>query len=369
MSVPNLLTEASRQLTICNSCRYCEGLCPVFRTIETRRRFAEGDVYFLANLCHDCRSCYYACMFTPPHEFAINIPQLMADVRTESYRRWSWPRFLAQSFKNHKIAGSLASLVVVAIVAASLLLIPIDRLFARHIGPGAFYEIVPYAAMVIPALALCAYGAAIWFKGGVQFWYDTASVSEACSVRAMIRALSDVLQLKYLEGGGPGCSYPGERPSSNRRVFHSLTFYGFLLALASTTLAFIEQEFFHILPPYALASAPVLCGVFGGFGLVVGTSGLLWFKLTSDRSPAAQRTYGMDYAFLASLDLAALTGILTLALRSTNALGTTLVLHLASVAALFATAPYGKFVHVVYRILALLRYQIEQSNHQRPLCE
>ena len=63
----DLFAEANRQLVICNACRYCEGLCPVFRAIETRRDFGKGDVFYLANLCHDCRACYSACMFTPPH--------------------------------------------------------------------------------------------------------------------------------------------------------------------------------------------------------------------------------------------------------------------------------------------------------------
>jgi citrate/tricarballylate utilization protein len=42
-------------------------------------------------------------------------------------------------------------------------------------------------------------------------------------------------------------------------------------------------------------------------------------------------------------------------------MGTILVLHLASIAALFLSAPYGKFVHAVYRTLAILRYEVEQS--------
>ena len=79
-----LFGEANRQLSICNSCRYCEGYCPVFRAIETRRDFANGDVMYMANLCHDCRACFYACMYAPPHEFAINIPKILADARTAS---------------------------------------------------------------------------------------------------------------------------------------------------------------------------------------------------------------------------------------------------------------------------------------------
>jgi citrate/tricarballylate utilization protein len=42
-------------------------------------------------------------------------------------------------------------------------------------------------------------------------------------------------------------------------------------------------------------------------------------------------------------------------------MGSILVLHLACVAALFISAPYGKFVHAVYRTLAVIRYEIEQA--------
>ena len=85
------LEEANRQLDICNACRYCEGYCAVFQAIETRREFTKGRVFYLANLCHDCRACFYACMYTPPHEFAINIPRLLSETRVSTYRRWSWP--------------------------------------------------------------------------------------------------------------------------------------------------------------------------------------------------------------------------------------------------------------------------------------
>jgi citrate/tricarballylate utilization protein len=43
-------------------------------------------------------------------------------------------------------------------------------------------------------------------------------------------------------------------------------------------------------------------------------------------------------------------------------MGSILVLHLACIAALFISAPYGKFVHAVYRTLALIRYEMEQSH-------
>ena len=44
------LREADRLMTICNACRYCEGLCAVFPAMEMRRTFTAGDLNYLANL-------------------------------------------------------------------------------------------------------------------------------------------------------------------------------------------------------------------------------------------------------------------------------------------------------------------------------
>jgi len=357
----NIIEEATRQLVICNACRYCEGYCPVFRAIETRRDFQAGDVFYLSNLCHDCRACYYACMYTPPHEFAINIPQILAESRLETYRRWSWPEFLGRAFKNRSVTVFLAAGMAAIIAILALLFIPSGKLFAAHLGPGAFYEVVPYAAMVAGALLLFSYGIAVWLRGGAQFWSETSSaMKERGGWGALAAALAAVLGLRYLKGGGPGCFYPDEKPSTVRRFYHSLTFWGLIGDFVSTSLAFVYQDFFHILPPYSLGSAPVIFGAVGGVALLAGTCGLIYFKLRSDREPAAAAASGMDYVFLVTLGLTALTGMLTLIFRATAAMGSLLVLHVASIAALFISAPYGKFVHAVYRTLAVIRYEMEQ---------
>lgn len=362
----DLIEEASRQLVICNACRYCEGYCPVFRAIETRRDFKQGDVFYLANLCHDCRACYYACMYTPPHEFAINIPQILAASRRESYRRWSWPAFLGRAFKNRSGTALLAVAAVAIVAALALLFIPLEKLFAAQVGPGAFYEVVPYLAMTGGALLLFLYGIAVWLRGGAQFWAETKSAAHASGSRSTIfAALGAALGLRYLRGGGPGCFYPDEKPSSVRRFYHALTFWGFLSDFLATSLAFLYQDIFHRMPPYELTSAPVIFGSVGGVALILGTAGLIYYKLRSDREPAAAGASGMDYVFLVTLGLTALTGMLLLIFRATSAMGSLLVLHLACIAALFFTAPYGKFVHAVYRTLAIARYEVEarQPHH------
>jgi citrate/tricarballylate utilization protein len=359
----DVIEEASRQLVICNACRYCEGYCPVFRAIETRRDFKQGDVFYLANLCHDCRACYYACMYTPPHEFAINIPQILVQSRMESYRRWSWPALLGRAFKDRSVTTILAFGVAALVAVFALVFIPSDHLFRAHLGDGAFYEVVPYAAMVAGALILFFYGIAVWLRGGARFWSETTTSARAPGGwNTLASAMGAALGLRYLKGGGPGCFYPDERPSSVRRFYHALTFWGFLSDFVATALAFLYQDIFHWMPPYGLTSAPVIFGSVGGVALIVGTAGLIYFKLRSDREPAAEGARGMDYVFLVTLGLTALTGMLTLILRATPAMGSLLVLHLACIAALFITAPYGKFVHAVYRTLAILRYEVESKH-------
>ncbi len=70
-------------MTICNACRYCEGLCAVFPAMEMRRTFGDGDLNYLANLCHQCGACYTDCQYSPPHEFNVNVPAALAKLRNE----------------------------------------------------------------------------------------------------------------------------------------------------------------------------------------------------------------------------------------------------------------------------------------------
>jgi citrate/tricarballylate utilization protein len=357
----DLIEEAGRQLTICNACRYCEGYCAVFPALEVRRDFAKGDVLYLAHLCHDCRACYHACPYTPPHEFAINIPKVMSDVRVASYQRWSWPALLARSFADPRISITLAAFAVALVMILSLLLVSPVRLFTSHLGRGAFYQVIPYLTMVIPSAVLFLNAIAIWLWGGIQFWSEAGSILRPPNgLSTLTQALGDAFGLQYLKGGGPGCYYPKDQPSAARRIYHSFTFFGFLCAFISTTLAAIYQDVFHRLPPFSVASAPVIFGSLGGVAMIIGTGGLIWFKLKSDPAPAGANATSMDYVFLAVLGLTALSGMLTLTFRATSAMGSILTVHLGLVAALFLTAPYGKFVHFVYRGLALIRYRIEQ---------
>ena len=362
LEMSNLLAEAERQMTICNSCRYCEGYCAVFPAMELRRDFEEGDMIYLANLCFECRDCYYACQFAPPHEFGVNVPQIFAEIRAETYQEYSWPGILGKLYRRNGLAVGL--ITVLSTVAITLLILAFrgGALFATHTGEGAFYRVVPYAAMVIPALLIAAYCLVAFARGAYRFWRDTdSSLAGLVNFRAFMVATKDAFGLRYLKGGGVGCNYPDERFSQVRRWFHHLVFYGFLLDLASTTVAAIEDHFLGRHAPYPLLSAPVLLGTVGGIMRVIGAAGLLYLKWRSDKDPAASRMLKMDVAFLILLGLTGLTGLLLLVFRATPGMGLLLAVHLGFVAGLFLTLPYGKFAHVVYRYAALIRNALEQA--------
>jgi citrate/tricarballylate utilization protein len=68
----------------------------------------------------------------------------------------------------------------------------------------------------------------------------------------------------------------------------------------------------------------------------------------------------MDRGFIALLLLTAASGLALLGWRDSTAMAWLLAVHLGIVIALFATLPYGKFAHGIYRSAALLKSSIEK---------
>ena len=361
MRATEAIADARRDMEICNACRYCEGFCAVFPAMELRREFSDADLAYLANLCHNCRGCYYACQYAPPHEFGINLPQTFARIRNETYEEYAWPRPLAGAFRRN---GVIVSLVAALAIAAALLLTTglqaSDVVYGTHIGPGAFYRVIPYAVMVTIGLVTFGYSIVALVMGFRNFWRDTAGKGPPVDAAAIGQALHDIFSLKNLGGGGHGCNDRDESFSMIRRRLHHAMFYGFLLCFAATCVATIYQDGLGWLPPYGWTSVPVILGTLGGVGLLIGTVGLFGMKLTADQEPAARELLGADAALLIQLALAAFTGLLLLGLRDTGAMGILLALHLGVILSLFLVLPYGKFVHGIYRSAALLRYALER---------
>ena len=172
--------------------------------------------------------------------------------------------------------------------------------------------------------------------------------------------MRDACELRYLDGGGVGCFNKDENPTDRRKIFHHLTFYGFALCFAATCVATLYHYLLAREAPYAWWDIPVLLGTLGGIGLVIGPIGLLIAKSQRDPVLADKERKGMDVAFIVMLFLTSATGLLLLVLRETSLMGPLLAVHIGVVFALFITMPYGKFVHGLYRFVALVRYARER---------
>jgi citrate/tricarballylate utilization protein len=370
MRLDDLTANGARTLTVCNACRYCEQYCPMFPAMEERTTFAQADLSYLANLCHNCGECLYACQYAPPHEFGINVPRTLAEIRLASYEEYAWPRPLAVMFRAHSLL--VAAMLVSVFTGAMLILARSSGVPVQGVAPaGDFYAVIPHATMVTLFGGVFAFVVVAIAVGVARFVRDTRAANRpgvrSCGSSdpaatdppdaAGWRALRDAVTLRHLHASGADCTSNEEERHPWRRWSHHLVLWGFLLCFASTSVAAVYHSAFGWIAPYAYSSLPVVLGTLGGVALLVGCAGAWLVRARRDGALADPAQDGLDRSFIALLFLTSLTGLALLVLRESAAMGSLLALHLGAVLALFVTLPYGKFVHGFYRLAALWVYE------------
>lgn len=344
----DLIQEARRQAEVCNACRYCEGYCSVFPALHANRAFSDGDITQLANLCHNCRGCYYACQYTAPHEFDLNLPAALADVRHDSWEVYAYPSQIARQFQKNGMAIAAATITGFALLFAA----------AKWLGQGhgiGFYAVISHNMMVAifaPAFLFPLFSIGISLR---RYW--TATEGQKIKVKHIAQAFSAAANMRNLSGGhGNGCNFEDkDRFSQARRVAHQLVLYGFLLCFASTSSGTILHYLFDMQAPYSLLSLPKLLGVPGGIMLTIGTIWMVLLKFQADPNLGAMAAWGGEVAFIALLGFVAFSGLILYALGSTAVMPTILALHLGAVLSFFLLMPYTKMAHGFYRLAALVR--------------
>lgn len=337
-----LIQEAARQAEICNACRYCEGYCSVFPALHAQRAFSEGDIVQLANLCHNCRGCYYACQFTAPHEFDLNLPKALAEVRQTSWEDFAWPGPLARVFQLSGVAVALATVIGFALMFAAIRALPGD-------GAG-FYGVLSHGAMVaifLPAFLLPL--VSLWV-GLRRYWAVTGGGPVTWG--AVVRAFGAAGRMRNLAGGGDGCNFEDEdRFSQSRRMAHQVVMVGFLLCFLATASGTVMHYLLGMPAPYGIWTPPKLFGVPGGLLMVWGTVWMAVLKLRADRALGDASAWGGEMGFVVLLFVVAASGLALYALGGTALLA----VHLGSVLAFFLLTPFTKMAHGVYRMAALVR--------------
>ena len=353
--------EVARQLQICNGCRYCEGFCAVFPAMTRRLEFGKADIHYLANLCHNCGACLHACQYAPPHEFAINVPKSMATVRGQTYADYAWPQALGVLYKNNGLTVSMA----LALSLSLFLMLAIQSNGSLWGGPvqNGFYAIFPHNLMVSMFAPIFLWSVLALALGVMKFWREVTPATSGAplSSPAAAEAAHDALRLKYLGGGhGDGCNNEDDAFTLARKRMHHLTFYGFMLCFAATSVATVYHYAFDWPAPYDFFSLPKILGTVGGIALAVGTLGLWRLNLARDPQHGDAQQRPMDRGFIALLFFISVTGLALMLSKNTAAMPVLLAVHLGMVMALFLTLPYGKFAHGIFRTAALLRFAVEK---------
>ncbi len=216
-----LVDEARNNMTICNACRYCEGFCPVFPAMERRQTFTPEDLKYLANLCHNCSECYYACQYAPPHEFGVNVPQSLAKLRAESYRQYAWPGPLARLFDRNGLFASLAlAFGVTLLLFLSIFLNGGGSALLSGEHDGDFYALLPHNTLVTTFGGVALFVALAMVMGMARFWKESGQpVGALGEGPSWKEALKEAFSMKHLHGHGEkGCTYPDAYHSHWRRA-------------------------------------------------------------------------------------------------------------------------------------------------------
>ncbi len=324
--------------------------------MTNHRTFEDATLDHLANLCHNCTACFHACQYKAPHEFAIDVPEVLAELRPQTWQEHAWPASFARLLERRGVSVALAIASIFSLfLGLSLTLIDSNALTSQHVGSGAFYKIIGHGTIVLLAGSASLWAILAMYISAKRYLQQQASADEirknTRSKTDWLSVAHDILHLRHLGGGhDDGCNEEDDRFTNLRRYFHHLTMWGFLLCFAATSVATVYELLLGWQSPFPHTSLPVLLGIFGGIGLVIGPLGLFYLNAKRDD------LHGMSIAFIVLLFLISITGFALLILRKSSAMGTLLAIHLGLVLAFFVTLPYTKFVHAIYRTFALIQF-------------
>jgi nitrate reductase gamma subunit len=210
-------------------------------------------------------------------------------------------------------------------------------------------------SVFLPAAAFAAVAAAL---GGRRCWaaWGAGAKRNGTLLRGLAAVAGDILWHRKFR------SCTAARP---RRLGHLLLLWGFLGALATTTLLGVLMDVFGVKTPLPQLHPVKLLGNASAVLLAVGVVWLVANRVTDGE--AAGRSRAFDTFLLALVVLVILSGIGAEAARLALPVPLALavyVLHLGTVLSLFLTFPFSKFAHALYRTLAMAHERL--ATERRP---
>jgi quinone-modifying oxidoreductase, subunit QmoC len=289
-------------------------------------------------LCHQCNDCTTRCPRDARPGDTIQVLRSMAIEEAGA------PRFLARLVGR---AGATWPLLLGLPVLLWVLYIQAVNGFAVPRLPLVYGDVVPVwmiYSVFLPAAAFAVVAAALGARRSWTAW-GAGATRRGSLLGGLAAAAGEILTHRRFQ------SCTTARP---RRTGHLLLLWGFLGALATTTLLGVAMDLFGVKTPLPQVHFIKLLGNVSAVLLVVGVAWLLWNRTA--RPAAAGRSAAFDTFFIGLVVLVVASGVgaelgrLFLPVRVALAL---YVLHLGMVLSMFLTFPFSKFAHALYRTLAM----------------
>lgn len=343
--IREVMQSSGGDMKKCFQCATCSSVCslstearpfPRQQILEAqwgmgRRLMGDPAIW----LCHDCGDCTARC----PR--GAHPSETMAAIRTAVIRRLAFPRFMGNVVAMRENGVLLLVLSALALLAITVLPAPhpgIHPLIFAEMFPKARLEPLFFAASGLAVLALSM--SAMRFAALLR-----SSGADGPILRSLLPALFEVIRHRRFSSCSTGRA---------RRAGHLFVLSAFLGLAVMGTVVGVGSMVGVIDTPIPILHPLKIFANLCALSLVTGAALLLWNRLTNDEK-RAESTF-CDWYFLILLGGAGVTGILSEVLRleqAENWMFFVYYVHLTLVLTLILSSPYSKFVHFLYRTMAM----------------
>ncbi|HUU03436.1 MAG TPA: quinone-interacting membrane-bound oxidoreductase complex subunit QmoC [Myxococcota bacterium] len=299
-------------------------------------------------LCHQCNDCTVRC----PRDAKPG--DVMQVVRSLAIERLAFPSFIGKLVG--KAGATWPLLLGLPLVFWVVVLYALNGLAVPDvpIGKLIYEEFVPHWLIYLVFFPVAGWAALAIMAGGTKLFaaFGQTQPRSGSFIGSLIPVAFDIATHKRFDK----CE-----AAASRRWGHFSLMWGFVGALVATTLAIVSLYILHEYP-LPLDHPFKLIGNAAAVLLVVGGVLLLANRLNENGNSGASTAY--DNFFLSVVLLVIFTGVFTEVGRFVFEPGIACaiyVVHLASILCLFATFPYSKFAHFVYRTLAMVHEKMAAS--------
>ncbi len=333
----------------CYQCATCSSVCELApEGLPFPRRQMINAQWGLADkvaadpavwLCHQCNDCTVRC----PRDAKPG--DVMQTIRALAVENLSTPKFLG---KLVGAAGSTWPLLIGLPFVFWIAFIYAVNGFTVPEAPLAWHDFVPHWMIYAVYIPVTLWVVIAILVSGSRYWnlMGQGVTRSGSFVGNLIPAIKEILAHKRFSD----CE--AARP---RKTGHLLFLWGFIGAAITTALIIVAMYGFKTPLPLPQTHWMKWIGNFSALLLLFGGLMLLANRMKGGQSAGASTAFDTFFLFVAFM--VGLTGILTEGGRLAfppQIAAWMYVAHLSFILCLFATFPYCKFAHMVYRTLAMV---------------